>query len=233
MKDIEERQYEELRKLGQQLRIPIPETFLKLEVRDKDGKVIHSHRQRSHSFGRDVYNYIFSHLVARNCPDDTFGAGYMSMKTTAGVVRHGSTGAGIIAQMNFQNNGPNAGAGVDDRGILIGSGTDAESFEDYFLQSQIVSGSGAGQLSHVASEAPVYSYDAGTKTWTAELKRYFNNNSGGNVSINEVALVYYLERVVGTAGKVLWSRDKLASTVTVPNTGQLKMTYTIQLAYPS
>jgi hypothetical protein len=28
-------------------------------------------------------------------------------------------------------------------------------------------------------------------------------------------------------------RDKLAATVTIPNTGQLKVTYTIQLTYPS
>ncbi|GAI09984.1 unnamed protein product [marine sediment metagenome] len=33
--------------------------------------------------------------------------------------------------------------------------------------------------------------------------------------------------------KIVATRDKLASTVTVPDTGQLKVTYTIQLTYPS
>ncbi|MFC1874644.1 hypothetical protein ACFLY3_00595 [Chloroflexota bacterium] len=233
MIDSEERRYRKLKRLGQELHVPIPETFLKLEVRDKDGRVIKRQSQRCHSFGRNVYNYIFSHLVARNCPDVDFGAGHMSMRATSGTIRHANYGAGIIAQMNFEGNGPNAGAGVDDRGILVGSGTNPESFEGYFLQTQIDNGTGAGQLSHVASETPVYSYDAGTKTWTAELKRYFNNNSGGSIGVNELALVYYLERVVGTADKVLWSRDRLSSTVTIPNTGQLRVTYTIRLAYPA
>ncbi|GAI82076.1 unnamed protein product, partial [marine sediment metagenome] len=33
-------------------------------------------------------------------------------------------------------------------------------------------------------------------------------------------------------GKMV-TRDKLASTVTVPDTGQLKVTYTIQLVFPA
>ncbi|MBA7585898.1 hypothetical protein ES708_27890 [subsurface metagenome] len=50
--------------------------------------------------------------------------------------------------------------------------------------------------------------------------------------MNEVALAV---QAMAGGGAVKWlqSRDHLASTVTVPDTGQLKVTYTIQLTYPA
>ena len=75
----EGRKYEQLKKLGQEFHIPIPELFLALEVRDKEGKLIQKHSERCHSFGRNVYNYTLSSLFAKNCPDNTFEAGKLSM----------------------------------------------------------------------------------------------------------------------------------------------------------
>ncbi|GAH72404.1 unnamed protein product, partial [marine sediment metagenome] len=63
-----------------------------------------------------------------------------------------------------------------------------------------------------------------------DLVRYFNNNSGGNVDVNEVALV--TNGYFGGAHIWMQSRDKLGATVTVPSTGQLKVTYTVELTYP-
>jgi len=65
------------------------------------------------------------------------------------------------------------------------------------------------------------------------MVRYFNNNSGGDVAVNEVALVVNQPQGGPVYGKWVQARDKLASTVTVPNTGQLKVTYTVQLTYPA
>ncbi|MBA7606572.1 hypothetical protein ES703_13722 [subsurface metagenome] len=117
---------------------------------------------------------------------------------------------------------------------MVGSGTDAESFEDFVLQTPIAEGTGAGQLNHAASEAHSTSYAALTLTNT--LVRYFNNNTVGetSVDVNEVGLVCQgaARNVVG-GSKWLQSRDLLASTVTIPSTGQLKVTYTIELTYPS
>ncbi|GAI81021.1 unnamed protein product, partial [marine sediment metagenome] len=109
-----------------------------------------------------------------------------------------------------------------------------EDFEDYFLQTQIPEGAGGGQLNHAAQEIPSISTVSTTKK--VEWIRYLNNNSGGAIDINEVALVSDMKALFGTViaiGKILMSRDHLASTVTVPSTGQLKVIYTIQLTYPS
>jgi hypothetical protein len=240
-----EGEYLTLRKLGQKLHIPVPEAFWELEVRDKHGNVIQRHKQRSHSWTRNAYNLMFSQLDAKDATDDTFGAGLLSWKKTDGNV---NTYDYFLSCAEYEEHADERGTayqaqgylapgGEDAFGIIVGSGTDAESFEDYNLQTQIVEGSGAGQLNHAASELHDVSYDAGTKVLKDELVRYFNNNSGGSIDVNEVGLVMHGSVGAGDnpayRSKVLVCRDKLASTVTVPDTGQLKVTYTIQLTYPA
>jgi hypothetical protein len=234
----EKLKYTQLRKLGQELHIPIPEAFWELEVFDQEGKLIHRHKQRSHSWVRNAYNLLFCQLAGKNASDSTFGPGLLSAKETDGNVRSGAAPFSITRGMDYSADGTDAGyrapAGSDNRGIMVGSGTAAESFEDFALQTKIANGTGAGQLSYVQSEAHSVTYDAANKILKNTLIRYFNNNSGGNVSVNEVGLAFCSFRIVPSAvAYYLSSRDKLATTVTVPNTGQLKVTYTIQLTYPA
>lgn len=216
---------------------PTIKAFWELEVRDKDGKVIYKHRQRSHSWVRNAYNLMFCQLAGKDADAGVgeFGAGYLSYKDTGGTIKRGNwTGAITLdaTSADAVGNAYRAGAAIDDFGILVGSGTNAESFEDYALQTQIVDGTGSGELSHVEQEAPVDTYTAGTKTWKNELARYFNNNSGGVVTVNELALVDK-SRAAAETPFLLMARDKLASAVNIPDTGQLKVTYTIQLVYPA
>ncbi|GAI69508.1 unnamed protein product [marine sediment metagenome] len=229
MPDIKEQRYNRLRKLGKELHIPIPEAFLTLEVFDKDGKLIQKHRQRSHSWTRNAYNALFSNLASVDPDDSTFGAGKLSGKDTGGVVKYGAYGASLWYDGTYEGTsyGYRAAAAEDEWGILVGSGENAESFEDFALQTQITQGTGVGEITHIASEAVDKSY--GDTTWTHTLVRYFNNNTGANRLINEVALVGIYGRFGHPTGGpyILMSRDKLASTVTVPDTGQLKVTYTI------
>ena len=225
----EEQQYQELKKLAQKLHVPIPEAFLELEVRDKDGNVIQRYRQRSHSWTRNAYNCMFSQLAGKAYDDSTFGPGKLSYKETGGSIRYTSYCGGSDQPVDGIAQGYRAPAGYDTRGIMVGSGTNAESFEDYSLQTKIANGTGAGQLVYVESEPHSKTYADTTMKNT--LVRYFNNNSGGDISVNEVALVWHI--LGGQSFDFLFSRDKLASTVTVPNTGQLKVTYTIQLTYPA
>ena len=229
--DIEEKQYDELRKLGQKLHIPIPEAFWELEVTDKNGKVTQRHKQRSHSWVRNAYNLLLSQMAGANA-EGGFGAGGLSVKDTGGTVRSGGS-ISIGSTGTYFNNPGNAfraPAAIATYGIQVGSGTNAESFEDYVLQTPIAEGSGAGQLNHVLAEDHVRSWSAPILTITHT--RYFNNNSGGDVSVNEVALTTN-GQVSGLGRQFMVSRDKLAATVLVPNTGQLKIDYTIQLTYPS
>ena len=228
----EEQKYEQLRELAQELHVPIPEAFWELEVTDKKGKVIQKHKQRSHSWVRNAYNQVPCQLASKDGADAVFGAGNINIKDDTGAVIYGAKpiAQDYNASLDALGNGYRGNAGDDARGILVGSGTNAESFEDYILQTKIANGTLAGQLSYVAGEVPTKSYAA--LTITIGHIRYFNNNSGGSVSVNEVGIASYGK---ANALTTTWlrCRDKLASTVTVPNTGQLKVSYTIQLTYPA
>jgi hypothetical protein len=229
-----ERKFRKLARLSQELRIPITECFLELQVTSPDGRVTHHHKQRSHSWVRNGYNVLVCAMMALNYNDAVYGAGNLNIKGTdgslrrrAGAILYGyndpdweSTGCGYMAS---------AGALIN--GIIVGSGVAAESFEDYTLQTPIAHGTGAGQLSHAQGEAPLKSYDAGTKTYSSVWTRYLNNNSGGDVTVNEVGLIMSFNTNYGYRGLV--SRDKLGAPVVVASAGQLKVSYTFSCVYPA
>ena len=233
MTELEEKKYNQLRKLGQELHIPIPEHFLELEVRDKDGKVIQTIKQRSHSWVRNAYNLLLSGMASKNIDAGVgeYGAGYLSIKDTGGTIKRGAMGVlmyGVGFDLEDVGTAYRAAAANTAFGILVGSDATAESFEDHKLLAQIGEGMAAGQLNHMLMAVPSRSYAA--LTWTIAWNRYFNNNSPGNVIVNEVCLA--CNAYAAGAAKFITSRDKLGSTVTIPATGQLKVTYTIQLTYP-
>ena len=242
MKVKTEKDYQEFARIGRRLGVPVFEAFLTLEVFDKHGKRTSYHKQRSHSWTRNAYNHLFSQLAAKDLDDPTtFGGGYLNIKKTNGSVVAGDTPSGIgnvgtddlntVDTAQAIMGGYRGPAGNDDYGIQVGTGTNAESFEDYTLQTKIASGNGAGELAYGEGKAHDETYTAGTKTYKVDLVRYFNNNSGGLITVNEMALVTcgYAPTIEGQYWLV--ARDKLGTGVEVADTGQLKVTYTISLVY--
>ena len=232
----EEKLYGQLRKLGQKLHIPTPEAFWETEVRDSKGRIIQRHKQRSHSWVRNAYNMMFCYLAGKDLDNGSFGAGYLSLKDTGGSVRYGNGPVclGRAVSTDTTSWGYRGPAGNDDYGILVGSGTNPEDFDSHFVHSKISNETGAGQLTYVESEGHAITWNPGTLTMKNELARFFNNNSGGDVSVNEVALVLRgYQPGSSVPYNYMTARDLLASTITVPDTGQLKVTYTVQLTYPA
>jgi len=123
-----------------------------------------------------------------------------------------------------------AGAGVDTFGLVVGTGSDPENFDDHALGARIASGNLAGQLAYSVTDAPVVSTVGTTKR--IELVRYFSNNSGGAITVNEVGM-YTKGCISSYSISYMLCRDLVSGGVEVPDTGQLKVTYTIQLPYPS
>jgi len=223
-----ERKFKELRELGQKLGIPIFESFIEFEVTMPNGEVVHHHKQRSHSWVRNAYNLMMSQLGGINGSDVTFGAGLISIKTTNGTIGHSISILfleGWGGDVENSDSGYRGAAGIATKGIIVGSSAQVESFEDYNLITPITNGSGAGQLHYQEGVVPAKSYDIPSKTYSVAHVRYMNNNSAGNVLVNEIALVADLQSAV--------SRDHLGATITIPATGQLKVTYTISLVFPA
>ncbi len=228
-----EKDYRELARLGKVLGVPVFEAFLTVETFDKNGKRTSYHKQRSHSWTRNAYNLMMSTLATLDGDDAAFSGGNINFKDTGGTIRQGSYPL-LISADGFSVQGAGGGyrgsATNDDRSILVGTGTNAESFEDVALQTKVVSGNGAGELAYGEGNAVSESYVSGTKSKSAAYVRYFNNNSGGTITITEIALAgFFLAN--NNAYNVLVARDKLGSGVAVADTGQLKVTYQIALTY--
>ena len=232
----QERKYRRLAKMGQELRVPIPECYLEMQVTMPDERIIHHHRQRSHSWNRNAYNVLFSLLSGQpGSNTGTFGPGQLSAKRTSGTIDSSNARKpGSVSHSNYTvGRGYRADSGNDDIGILVGGGDTSESFEDYKLASKIIEGTSEGQLSHVAVDMPVLSYDENTLKLT--VIRFFNNNSGGIIEVKEVGLIIMDDYYVSSADffPYLTARDVLPTAVSIPDTGQLKVTYEIALVYPA
>lgn len=233
-----EKEFQEMAKLGRELGIPVPECFLEMQITLK-GNTLQHYKQRSHSWTRNAYNGLFTQLTAKNYSGATFEGGVLSMKYTSGTVYGPNYAGTLLSSINNYAPGDSERLGTTYRadtgslvcGIVVGSGNAAEDFNGHVLETPIAEGSGAGQLNYAAHLANVKSCDAGTKTWSVANARYINNNSGNNITIREVAQ-YTRGMIYKTFPTLMVSRDVLSSEVALPNSGQLKVTYTISLTYP-
>lgn len=231
----EYRKEKAMQRMARELDIPFVQAFYQVEVIGPDGKLIDGIRSRSHSWVRNAYNMMLSIMAQKDCDDSTFEAGKLSAKDTNGTLRYGNYPIRPISTQGLDVNaeyGFRAGSGIDTYGTVVGSDDTSESFEHYALVAKIANGTGAGQLTYVAQEACAMSWASPVlkATWI----RYFNNNSGGTINVKEIAIIAGLVSPHTNSGKTdfMLARDKLGATVSVPNTGQLKVTYEITLTYP-
>lgn len=184
---------------------------------------------RSQSWVRNAYNIVTQQLCALHpysLSHSGTGAGSLYNLRTSGAIHSNASYLDYIR-------GPGdwvGGLGDTTQGIVVGTDTGAEDFNDYALGTLVAHGTGAGQLSYAAQEATTRAYTAGTLTWAGTLIRYLNNNSGGAIVIGEVGLYV----CVSASPDEMLCRDLIDPTVSVANTAQLKVTYTItSMAYPS
>ena len=215
-----EDKYLEFEKLSRILQIPVPLAHLGVEVKDKDGRITESFKDRSHSWNRNFYNSLYCFACySEDTGTGTFGAGYLNVKLFSGINNAISRTA---PEMQLS-----ASIGSDGYGIQIGTSDVAEDFEGYALGAKIEHGSGSGEMSYQASPVGTPTYTSGTKTWDTVFERVFNNNSGSSIIVAEAGLM------ANISSYVLLSRDILSSAVTVAEAGQLKITYTISMAFPA
>lgn len=215
-----ETDYRRFERLSIKLGIPVINVFLTISVSEK-GRITYRRRRRSRTWNRNFWNWMICVPTQTPGVATNWGAGYLSFKQAAGTVT-------AISGPNLLIN-PTGIASNSVYGILVGIGTAAESFEGYALSNQCIHGTGGNQLSHLAHEALVQAYVAGSKTWTVTMKRKFNNNSGSAIVIAETALLY----TGGYTTGILLNRDLLASTVNVANGAQLTVSYDISLVFPA
>jgi hypothetical protein len=191
-----------------------PRLSYKVEVTDKDGRVVQREEGPSHSYVRQ-WNEIL-HLQA--------AAIYMGGGGTVKMT-DGSTESN--AYYSVRSFASNAGIGVDRSGLRVGKNSTPVSINDYALGSPIAQGTGIDQLEHQLTyfTGPVV---AGS-TLSFTMQRSFVNHSGATISgIQEIG--NYIEFTGSMFGRVaLGFRDVLGSSFGIPDGGAITVTYTLRV----
>jgi len=181
-------------------------TYYQIWIADKNGKIIHrTHKRRSHSFVRQFLQIFYPHTseIAYN-----------------GVVTDITNATKNIVQ-NSNNFGMAGGVGDDEVGIVVGTGSTAESVDDYKLDTKIVHGAGGGELQYgnQAFNIPV----VGATEVNYVITRTFVNGSGGAIVVAEIGIDI---EATSAAANFLAVRDVLPSTESVADGLTLTVQYT-------
>lgn len=190
------------------MRSHLPRAYIEIEVRDKNGKIIHRHQQPARSWVKNFMKILLCGLGATNVT-------VTKQDGSSGTIGYSTAIADVLSVK--------AGSGDHTWGIIVGNGSKAFDVEDYCLESKIPHGNESGKLAY--DEVTVESLiDDGQKLYFRVI-RTFTNNSGGDITVSEVGLATY------HGVHPLIARDLLETPATVPNGGTLTVRYIIQYQY--
>jgi len=212
-------------------------------VKDKNGKIIKVHKQRSHSFVSNFLAILASTLACSYSQSISTTYGYYFRITNGEYAQYSPQYYALDVMFDL-----NDSANDSTYGIVVGTGTTPPTPNDYNLESQISNGTGSNQLqygAHNISPAPTstsssnYYFSSSipssgllpvsgnTTSW--QISRTFTNNSGASITVSEVGLI---SEIYGgsTTYFVLLAHDLLSSAITIPNGGVMAITYTISVS---
>lgn len=200
--------------------------LLDWDIVDRHGNPVLKHTGKSHSFTRNYSNMCCTSMLFKGVVGTTHAAGSTAVKDTGGVIR------GLVGFAAIGHNGITAGAGSLTRGIIAGTSATAESYEDYAMGAIITHGSGSGQLTYGA-QSENSTWDGGTKIFKNTIQRVLTNNSGADITINEVGLVDYMviSQLSALFAYVLIVRDT-PTPIVVAAGNSATITYTFSYQYP-
>jgi len=206
-------------------------------VKDKDGKIIKQHKQRSHSFLRNFLAMIGSLMIN---PFDSYGNYYYFLSTGNGWFSYDPANTIYQTTLTMLDS-----ANDSTYGIVVGTGTTPPTPQNYQLQSQIANGTGSGQLvygAHSVSPTPGTTLLDGQSatpstgvltpsgnTTSFSISRTFQNQSGASITVSEVGIIARVIAYSDLKPYVLIIRDLLSSPITIPNGGVMAITYTISV----
>lgn len=229
--------WEEFQHLCRKLHLPVLEANWEFQVA-VGGKLIEEPRkERAGSYLRNFYNFITSQTISANCTSTTlFGPGELSFRNTAGTKTGTATSAltitGGTVLISWSCEGVGAGfraaAGDNTYGIQAGTASTAVTFENYVLTGLIANGIIAGTFSYQAMVAPGKEWINDILKYNVGWERYMNNNSGGDITVNEVGLT----AKTYTYNYEMMERHVISGGLLVPDTAQLLCKYSLGLTFP-
>lgn len=232
---LADREYRKMEKLGGKLGIPIPGMHCRRQIFLDGKETFDSGIIRSHTVNRNYYNFVFAMANAKNMADATFGTGLLSVKNLAGTILFDvddvmQYGPSTDLDIRSTANGLLATAGTDDLGVVIGTNSGVEDFEDFALGAVIDNGSAAGEMDYSQSE--LHAITNSTLTLKNTLIRDFNNNSGGAITVEEAGIYNGIRTGAQAVLTMMITRDLTGGDV-VADAAQYRYTYESTLVYPS
>jgi len=182
---------------------------IELVVRDKDGKITDRRGpMRSTSFVRQFLELLWvqAYQVSENSP--------YQIRDTANALQN-------VCQSSY-GFACDAGIGVETFGIIVGTGAVAVDIDDHVLGTPIAHGAAPTQLQYGAVTFGAPASDATTSQFT--VTRNFANNSGGDITVNEVGL-YVKGFLWNTTYYFMTIRDVIGGGILVPNGQTLTVNY--------
>lgn len=220
----EEELYRRARVLSRKLKIPFVETLFRVSLVEEDGSRIPVIDRHSRSLVRNFYNRnqfnISGAFDSGGYVDDA-----IQVKDTSGDLQPVSE---MYGQRNLElvNDGYMAAAGDDTQGIQIGTGTTAESFDDYTIETLIDEGAGAGEMRY-SGIAQGEAWNAGGSYYEKNYERVIDNDSGSTIYVSESTLVW----VCFYNDEFVMSRDVFPPVDVLHNKG-IAIFYGLRLTYP-
>ena len=177
-------------------------------IRDRDGKLVSLEHLKSRSMLGNWYRILYAHMASTAT----------SLIHTSGIDR-----GAVHSEENWKFK---AAADEDLIGIVIGTGSTAVTINDFKLDSQIMNGTGPGQMRHLVSTPGWPSVASSSCDFLTS--RTFLNNSGGSITVRESGIYC---RVKGPTyyGYACIVRDVLASSQAVPDGGSITVDYTLRI----
>lgn len=225
-----------VKKTGGILHLPYFEATFAVEQRIEGELVSPVIHRPVKSWVRNAYNFLARQAMSAPCMG-TYGAGNLRMRRTHGGDNHATSESTALLEWHISTKtlgrGYRAIIGDNNHGIVIGTSTTAWNFEHRAMQGLIPDGGGSGQVHY--NQMEVYTVDVGGIVKKIHLQRYFNNNSGANLTLGEIGLIASIEQGWGSTGpgKYLFSREVVSPADTFYDKAQLKVDYEISLTYPS
>ena len=177
-------------------------TYVRAVVKDRFGRVIKDTGwKKTNTITRWFYALLDTHMRQSGYYEITFESGDAN-----------------TANLDTKNWGAVGPEGNTGEHIVVGTGTTSPTRTDYKLESKIPHGTGTGQLIYKAGET-IIGDDY------IELRRTFENQSGNDITINEVGILVHCVAADGVDKRVLIARSLF--TLTIPNTALATIYYRI------
>ena len=203
--------------------------FYELEVRDKEGRVISSRRERSRSLLRNfalIVRTLLAGNIAGLITHTPFDVSVSITKRDGGTFSFPNL-TYCVTETTPEKEAPSvmeaaAMERTDSYGVIVGGGTTPVTKHDYDLESQYKDGINANQLLHGKTTVEDVNGTETDSVW--RVIRTFSNESGATITVREIGLA-----VVCQGNYVLIARDVLSTPEDIPDAASLTVRYVFKV----